>query len=88
MLYILHSYYTSEQNILGSVGSRRWDNAGAIYQVDSLHERDVLPYFRFSGDGSHGADFLFPQRVDNGGFAGVGVADKAYADLLAVGVEG
>lgn len=47
-----------------------------------------MPYFRFAGYGSYGADFLFAQGVDDGGFARVGVADEADGDLLAVGVQG
>ena len=46
-----------------------------------------MPDFGFAGDGRDGADALFPQGVDDGGFAGVGVADETDGDLLAGGVE-
>lgn len=47
-----------------------------------------MPYFCFAGDGGDGANFLFSEGVDNGGFAGIGVADEADGDLFAIGVEG
>lgn len=47
-----------------------------------------MPYFRFAGDGRDGADFLFAESVDDGGFAGIGVADETDGNLFAVGVEG
>lgn len=46
-----------------------------------------MPDLGLSRDGSDGADFLVAEGVDDGGFAGVGVADEADRDLLAVGVE-
>ena len=47
-----------------------------------------MPDFGLAGDGGGGADFLLPEGVDDGGFACVRVADEAYRDLFAVGVEG
>ena len=47
-----------------------------------------MPYFRFAGYRSHGADFFFAQGVDDGGFSCVRVADEADGDLFAVGVQG
>ena len=44
-------------------------------------------YLGLSWDGRHFADGLFPQRVDNGRLADVGVPDEADADGLLVLVE-
>lgn len=70
------------------VARRRRDDSGAVDEVDSAHEGDVLPNFGLSGDGSRLADGLLLERVDDGRLADVGVADEADRDLLLVGEEG
>ena len=46
-----------------------------------------MPHLGLAGDRCGGADFLFAESVDYGGFAGVGVADEADGDLFATCVE-
>ena len=46
-----------------------------------------MPYFRFTGDRGDGADFLFSERIDDGGLAGVRIANETDRYLFAVGVE-
>lgn len=87
VLDVLDTHDTTEEDILRGVGCGGWDDTGAIDQVDALHEGDVLPDLGLSGDGSDGADLLVTESVDDGGFAGVGVADEADRNLLTVGVE-
>ena len=87
ILHILDSDYTSQQNLLRRVRDARRNDAGTIDEVDALHQDDVLPYLRLAGYGRGLADFLLSERVDDGGLAGVGVADEADGDLFAGGVE-
>lgn len=70
------------------IGVAGRDHSRAIDEVDTFHQRDVLPHFRLARDGSDGADLFLPQRVDDGRLAGVGVADEADGDLFAVGMQG
>lgn len=66
----------------------RGHDAWAVDHVDALHEGDVLPDLCLAGNGRDDAHFLLSERVDDGGFARVGVADHADGDLLAIGVQG
>lgn len=67
----------------------RWrHNTRAVDEVDAAHQGDVLPDLGFTGDGSHIADLLLLEGVDNGRLADVGVANEADRDLLAVREEG
>ena len=65
----------------------RIDHARAVDQEDALHQRDVLPDLGLAGYRGHLADFLGPQRVDDGALAHVWVTDEADADLLLVDVQ-
>lgn len=85
---VLDPHYASEKDVAVAIAATGRDHAGAVDQVNAFHEGDVLPYFRFAGYGSHGADLFLAQGVDDGGFARVGVADEADGDLLAVGMQG
>lgn len=87
ILDVLDSHHAPEQDVFGAVCDTRRHDSRTIYQIDSLHERDVLPYFSFAGYGRGGADFLFAECVDDAGFAGVRVADEADGDLFAVAME-
>ena len=88
ILDIFHPHDAAEENIGVAIVSAGGHDAWAVDQVNAFHEGDILPYFRFAGDGSYGADFFLAQGVDDGRFAGVGVADEADGDLLAVGMQG
>jgi hypothetical protein len=57
-----------------------------MLNAENLHT--ILPDLGLAGDRRHGADFLVAERVNYGGFSGVGVPDEADGDLFAVGVEG
>lgn len=65
----------------------RRDDTGTVDQVDSFHQGDVLPDFGLARDRCDIAYFLGFEHVDDGGFTNVGIADKAYRDLFAVGVK-
>jgi hypothetical protein len=88
VLDVLDSDDTAEKDVLGCVCCAGRNDTGAIDQVDALHEGDVLPDLGLAGNGSDGADLLVAECVDDGGFSGVGVANEADGDLLAVGVKG
>ena len=88
VLDILHPHDTFQQDILRCVEFFRRHDAGTINEVDALHERDVLPHFGLAGNRGDFGDFLFAEGIDDGGFAGVWVADEADRDLFAGGVEG
>ena len=87
VLDVLDANDAAEQNVFFAVAMTRWNDSGAVNQVDPLHERDVLPDLGLAGDGCGGADAFLAEGVDDGGFASVGVADEANGDLLAVGVQ-
>ena len=59
--------------IFGGDGYDTW----TIDQVDSLHQRNVLPDLGFSRDRSDGTDFLLLNGVDNARFTNVGVTDES-----------
>lgn len=88
MLDVLNAHDASEEDIFFAVALAWRDDAGAVDEVDAFHERDVLPHLGLPGDGRHGADALFAERVDDGGFAGVRVSDEPDGDLLAIRVQG
>lgn len=87
VFHILDSHHTSEQNLLRCIGHAWWDDARAIDEVDALHQGDVLPYLRLARYRRGFADFLLSKSVDDGGLAGVWVADETDGDLFAGGVE-
>lgn len=71
---------------VGILGGDGYD-AGTVNEVDSAHERDVLPYFGFTGDRRDGAYFFLFECVDDAGFTSVWVADESDRDLFLVRVE-
>lgn len=85
---VLDSNDTLENLLRFSVTCRRGNDTGAIDEVDSSHEGDVLPNFGLSGDRSGLANGFLLKSVDDRGFADVGVADESDRDLLLVGEEG
>lgn len=87
VLHVLDAHDAAEEDVFFRVGGAGGHDARAVNEVNSFHEGDVLPYFRFAGNRGDGADFFLAESVDDGGFARVGVADEADGDLLAVGVE-
>ena len=88
VLYPFHPHASPQKDIFFLVVCARRHNARTIDQIDSFHQSDVLPHLGFAGDRGDGADFLLAEGVDDGRFAGVGVADEPDGDLFAVGVEG
>lgn len=88
MLNVLRAHDAAQEDVFGGVGHAGRDAAGAVDQVDALHQGDVLPDLGLAGDGGDRADLFLAEGVDNGGLAGVGVADEADRDLLAGRVEG
>nr|POE77624.1 hypothetical protein CFP56_09271 [Quercus suber] len=83
VLDILHPHDSPEQNIFWRVRHARGHDARTINQIDPLHQRDVLPDFGLTRYGCRCADLLFPQRVDDGGFASIGIADEPNGYLFA-----
>ena len=79
---------TTEENVFGRVVHAGRHATGAVDEVDALHECDVLPHLGLTRDGRNCADLLVAKGVDDGGLAGVGVADETDGDLLAGRVEG
>uniref|UniRef100_A0AAG5DRU4 Uncharacterized protein n=1 Tax=Anopheles atroparvus TaxID=41427 RepID=A0AAG5DRU4_ANOAO len=75
------------QHFLGVRFRRGIHHPGAIDQEDTLHQRDVLPHFRFARDWRHLAHLLAAQRVNDGRFADVRVPDETNTDLLLVDVQ-
>lgn len=59
-----------------------------IDEVNSPHQSDVLPDFGLPRNGRRFAHGLLLERVDDGRFSHVGVADEADGDLLLVREEG
>ena len=65
----------------------REHHARTINQVDSLHERNVLPDLGLAGYGRHIAHLLLAQRVYHRALACVRVSDEAYTNLFVVFVQ-
>ena len=79
---------TTEENVFWCV-CHAWRHATrTVDEVDALHECDVLPHLGLTRDRRNCADLLVPKGVDDGGFAGVRVADETNGNLLAGRVEG
>lgn len=87
VLDLLNLNDTSQENVCGSVGKGGRDDTGAIDEVDTLHERNVLPDLCLAGDGCDGAHLLGAKGVDDGRLSGVGVPDETNGNLFALGVE-
>ena len=62
-------------------------NARTVNQVDTAHQRDVLPHLGLARNRRHIAHLLFLERIDDGAFADIRVANKPDADLLLVRVQ-
>ena len=79
---------TTEENVFWCV-CHAWRHATrTVDEVDALHECDVLPHLGLTRDRRNCADLLVAKGVDDGGFAGVRVANETDRDLLAGRVEG
>ena len=70
------------------LSSRRRDDSRTIDEINSTHQRDVLPDLRLSWNRRSLAHRLLLERVDDGGFADVGVSDESDRNLLFIGEEG
>lgn len=87
MLHVLHTHRPAKQNIGGGIGERRRDDTRTIDEVDTLHQRNVLPNLSLTRNGRDRAHLLFTEGVDDGGLSGVGITDEADGNLTAVGVD-
>lgn len=84
---ILHTHDTFQDRVrVGILGGDGHDT-GTVNEVDPAHERDVLPYFGFTGDRRDGAYFFLFECVDDAGFTSVRVADESDRDLFLVRVQ-
>lgn len=79
---------TTQKNVFWCVGHAGRYTTRTIDEVDAFHECDVLPHLGLTRDRRNCADLLVAKGVDDGGFAGVRVADETDGDLLAGRVEG
>jgi hypothetical protein len=84
---VLHTADTTKENVFRSVVLTGRDNTGAINEVNSLHQCDILPHLGLTRNGSDCADLLVTKGVDDGGLARVGVSNQTNRNLLTVGVE-
>lgn len=86
VLDVFNANNTSKENVFFCVTHVWWDDTWAVDEVDALHQCDVLPDLGLSGDWSDGADLFLPECVDDGGFAGVWIANESDRDLAAIGM--
>ena len=84
LLDVLHSDDTLQDDIGFRVMGVGLHDTGAIDEIDASHQRNVLPDFGLARDGCNGADGFGAKRVDDGGFAGVGVANETDRDLFLI----
>ena len=88
VLNVFGANNTTKENVFWCVGHTGRHATRAIDEVDALHECDILPHLGLTRDRRNCADLLVAKGVDDGGFAGVRVADETDGDLLAGRVEG
>ena len=62
---MLDSYDSLEDLLRLGLSSGRRNDSGTVDEVDSTHERDVLPHLRLSRDRRSLADGLLLERVDD-----------------------
>jgi hypothetical protein len=79
---------TTEENVFWCVVHAWRHTTRTVYEVDALHECDVLPHFGLTRNRCDCADLLVAECVDDGGLASVGIANKTDGDLLACRVKG
>jgi hypothetical protein len=88
VLDVLCAHDTTEKNVFWCVVHTRRHTTRTVDEVNALHECDVLPHLGLTRDRRNCADLLIAKGVDDGGFAGVRVADESDGNLLTRRVEG
>lgn len=74
---VLDTHDTPEEDVFRGVVCVRRHDTGTIDEIDAFHKCNVLPDFGLSRNRGNGGDLFLAKGVDNGGFAGVGIADQA-----------
>jgi hypothetical protein len=84
---MLNSHDTFEYLLSLGIFAAGRNNTGAIDEVDTLHECNILPDFGLARNRSDIADLLSFDGIDDAAFADIGVANEANRNLLLVGHE-
>ena len=87
MLHLFDADDATENKIGRRIRARGRDHTRAVYEVNTLHEADVLPHFCLPWYRGDVADLLLKQRIDDGRFSRVGTANEAHRYLFPVRME-
>ena len=63
------------------------DNTWAVDEIDALRQRDVLPNLGLTGNWGNLTAGLLHERVDDGGFTNIGIANESNRDTLLLLVQ-